>query len=53
MANVGRRWPVESISPYTPTNSRYYPKRREELNDFLATWLRNVEHQGHRLIEVG
>ena len=36
-----------------PAPGRYYPKRREELNDFLATWLRNVENQGHRLIEVG
>lgn len=36
-----------------PAPGRYYPKRREELNAFLTMWLRNVEHQGHRLIEVG
>ena len=47
----------QSIPPISqliyPAPGRYYPKRREELNDFLATWLLNVEHQGHRLIEVG
>ena len=36
-----------------PAPGRYYPKRREELNEFLATWLQSVEHQGHRLIEAG
>ena len=36
-----------------PAPGRYYPKRRKELNDFLTTWLGNVEGQGFRLIEVG
>ena len=47
----------QSIPPISllvyPALGRYYPKRREELNAFLATWLRNVETQGFQLIEVG
>jgi hypothetical protein len=33
-----------------PQPGRVVPRLKRELNDFLATWLRNLKQQGHRLV---
>ena len=30
---------------------RVFPRLKRDLNSFLATWLRNLKDQGHRLVE--
>jgi len=34
-----------------PEPGKYSLRLRHELNDFLALWLRNLEDQGHRVVE--
>jgi len=31
-----------------PEKGKVYPRLKRELNDFLRTWLRNLQEQGHR-----
>jgi len=33
-----------------PEPGKFYPRLKPSLNNFLGTWLRNLEAQGHRLI---
>jgi hypothetical protein len=33
-----------------PEPGKVVPHLKRELNDFLGTWLRNLEQQGHRLV---
>jgi len=35
-----------------PEKGKVYPRLKRELNDFLRTWLRNLEEQGHLKAEA-
>ena len=36
-----------------PEPGRYHPRLRQELNEFLTLWLRNLKDQGHRPVREG
>ena len=55
-------WPVaealtyqlDALGVYTrvyPRPGMVDPRAKRELNQFLATWLTNLQRQGHRIIE--
>ncbi len=35
-----------------PEPGKYSPRLYKELNDFLGLWLRNLEDQGHEVVEA-